>query len=256
MIDHYVLTRSSYGLGWDLEANERRLRIFAGVTARLMARQTERRWTWILLTDLDDPLRAERIATALLAGVPVRVLNWRAADVELAPAPWDPKAAATGIRDQVAATAYRAPWNDAIGARPNRTLLTRLDDDDGFAPTALARIRAAAAGRHGSLDRLRTVWILPNGIRVWDGREAIVRHPSNAMSTLDTPAGDVATVYDYGHHVAAAFAPVKFVDDRIGWLWTRHPDTLSGIRKADAPITRTTRRLFPIDWRLFAPAPR
>ena len=248
MIDHFVLTRSSYGVGWDLEANQRRLAIFAGVTARLMAAQTERRWTWIVLVDVDDPLRVDRLAIARRAGVEVRELAWRAADQQLAAAPWDPKGATAGIRDQVAGTAYRAPWNDAIGERPNRTLLTRLDDDDGFAPTAIARIRAAAeSSRPGPKRR---VWMLPVGIRVWDGRESIVRHPRNAMSTLETRAGDDATVYDFGHQRVDAYAPVALVDENVGWLWARHPDTLSGIRKAEHPISLHTRRLFPIAWRV------
>ena len=53
---HFVLTRSVYGPEWSDEANARRLTITAAVTARLMAAQTTRDWTWVVALHPDDPL--------------------------------------------------------------------------------------------------------------------------------------------------------------------------------------------------------
>ncbi|HET7030344.1 MAG TPA: glycosyltransferase [Candidatus Limnocylindrales bacterium] len=247
-LEHFVLTRSAYGAAWDLEANRRRLRLFEGVTCRTMAAQTERRVTWILLLDVRDPFAGHRVLAAESTGIPVRILWWDQAGVELAPAPWDPQP--NTPRQLVAATAYRAPWNDAIGIRTSRTLLTRIDDDDGFARNALERIRTSAE-RWPAPGRAAR--ILPRGIRVWQGRQVPVRHPTNAWATLETPAGDELTVYDYGHRqVREQGFPVVDVDEDPGWLWVRHPDSISGIRHADEPISDATRELFPIDWDLVA----
>src|SRR5688572_33177200 len=61
-VRHYVLTRSAYGPAWDREANARRLEITRAVTARLMAHQTAKAWTWVVLLDERDPFAAERLA--------------------------------------------------------------------------------------------------------------------------------------------------------------------------------------------------
>ncbi len=53
---HFVLTRSAYGPAWSIEANRRRLAVTKAVTARLMAAQTTRVWTWVVLLDRRDPL--------------------------------------------------------------------------------------------------------------------------------------------------------------------------------------------------------
>lgn len=247
-LEHFVLTRSAYGAAWDREANRRRLELFRGVTCRTMAAQTERRATWILLLDVRDPMAGHRILAAEATGLTVRIQWWDQAGVDLAPAAWDPKP--NTPRQLVAASAYRAPWNEAIGTRSSTTLLTRLDDDDGFATTALERIRAAA---EASAIAGRAAFLLPRGIRVWRGLEVDVVHPTNAWATLQTPAGDELTVYDYGHRqVRGQGFPVVDVDDELGWLWVRHDDTISGIRQAERPIAAATRELFPIDWSLVA----
>lgn len=232
---HYVLTRAAYGPEWSLEANERRLAITRAVTARLMAAQTCRDWTWLVLLDPRDPLLEERLAVFRSGGV-VRPILWQPAEV--AAAPWDTAKSTTTVQ-KIAATAYRAPWD--VGPRDELILQTRIDDDDGFAPDALARIRSK---RHPG----RVVWMLPIGVRVWNGRETVVRHTTNAMATLQTPPGDTLGVYDYGHRRVAEVARVRLVDEQAGWLWVRHPDTISGHRQADYPIKLRTRRLFPIDW--------
>lgn len=245
-VRHFVLTRSAYGPEWAAEANRRRLAITAACTSRLMAAQTTTAWTWLVLLDHRDPLLPERLAV-FEAGAPGRVVPilWEPTDV--AAAPWDKHGARTTHAQRVAATAYRAPWAQAIGDRRQPLLQTRLDDDDGLAPTTLARVQRAALRMTA-----RTVLMHPIGYRTWQGRATAVRHPENAMHTLFTPAGDTLGVYDYGHRLVARVAPVRTVDMAPAWLWVRHPDTISGHRQADHPITLVVRRLFPVDWAALA----
>lgn len=238
---HFVLTRSAYGTEWTPEANRRRLAVTAAVTARLMAQQTNPDWTWIVLLHSRDPFLEKRLALFTAAAPAIVPIYWEPRD--LAAAPWDRHGGSTSRVQQVAATAYRAPWADALGDRQQLTLMTRLDDDDGLAVDALERIAAAARG-----VTERTALMQPIGFRVWDGRYSRVRHDTNAMHTLATPAGDELVVYDYGHRRVAEVAPVVTVDEEPAWLWMRHRDTISGWKKADRPITNDLRRLFPIDW--------
>lgn len=230
---HYVLTRSAYGLAWDAEANRRRLAVTEGVTVASMAAQANRDWTWLVALDRCDPFREERRAVFESAGVPVAFL-----DVESA-----------GTRQVAAAEAYRADWNALIGPRDETIAMTRLDDDDALAPWALTRIAVAASRAMG-----RWALMLPHGVRVWNGRYAIVRHRSNAMQTLVTPPGDSLHVYAYGHRKVLEVAPVRTVDPRLGWLWSRHPDTISGWHTADRVLTDHIRSLFPVDWSVFGVA--
>jgi hypothetical protein len=241
-VRHFVLTRAAYGAGWSLAANQRRLAVTAGVTAQLMARQSTRDWTWVVLLHARDPFLAKRLAVFEAAAPACIALFWEPG--ELAAAPWDPNGDRTNLVQKVAATAYRAPWRDALGDRAEGvTLMTRLDDDDGLAIDALERTAAAAAS-----VTARTILMQPVGFRVWDGRYSRVRHDSNAMHTLAAPAGDDLVVYDYGHRHVARVAPVVTVDEAPAWLWVRHRDTISGWKKADRLITNDLRRLFPIDW--------
>lgn len=238
---HVVLTRSAYGPEWSPAANERRLAVTEGVTARLMAGQTTRDWTWIVLVDPRDPFLAKRLEVFRAAAPAIVPIEWVPSDV--AAAPWDPHADRTNLVQRIAATAYRAPWAAAVGSRDELVLQTRLDDDDGLAIDALERVQASAR----RLEH-RTVLMHPIGIRVWHGSYSRVRHDSNAMHTLATPAGDELGVYDYGHRKVAGVAPVVTVDERPGWLWARHRDTISGWRHAEHRLTPGIRRLFPIDW--------
>lgn len=236
---HFVLTRSAYGPDWSLAANRRRLEITRGITARLMAAQTWRDWTWVVLLDERDPLLEERMAVYRDAAPRFEPVLWTPENP--AAAPWDKHADRTNVRQKIAATAYRAAW--PTGDRSTVTVQTRLDDDDGLAPSTLARVARAVRKR-------RMILMHPVGIRVWSGRYSVVRHRSNAMHTLVTPPGDTLTVYDYGHTLARRVAPVQMVDLTPAWLWVRHRDTISGWRKADRPITPALDRLFPIDWSL------
>lgn len=227
------MTRSAYGPAWDDEANARRLAMTVGVTVASMRAQTSRDWSWIVALDAADPLRAERRAAFESAGVPVRVLEVRSETTDRTAAAWQ---------------AYRADWGGLIGRRDEVVAMTRLDDDDALAPWVLERVQAVAP----KLIR-RTALVCPRGVRVWDGRLSIVRHDSNAMQTLVTQAGDDLHVYGYKHREVRRVADLRRIDERFAWVWSRHPDTISGWRMADLPLERAAalRRMFPIDWALF-----
>lgn len=196
-----------------------------------MAAQTNRDWTWVVLLDPRDELLNERRRVFEETAPNFQPLYWRAPDKG---------------RDDVAFDAYRAPWGEAM-ERDEVTLQTRLDDDDGLHPWAIAQYRREA--RLFDLYRgKKLILMMPRGIRVWDGKYATVRHRSNAMHTLVTSPGQSLTVYDYGHTKARRAAPVRNMHGILGWLWVRHRDTLSGWHSADRPISPRVRSWFPIDW--------
>jgi hypothetical protein len=242
-VRHYVLTRSAYGPAWTIEANRRRLNMTRAVTVRLMAAQTSRNWTWIVLLDRRDPLYDERCAVFAAAAPTFIALPWTPPGNPKA-APWDRNASSTTAVQRIAAAAYKAPWREVIGPREDTVLMTRLDDDDGLAVDAIARYQAAARR-----VTKRTILMLPSGVRIWRGLYADVRHLRNAMHTLVTPPGDGGCVYDYGHAKCERAAPIVMVDQRWGWLWVRHRDTISGHRKAERPISSAVRAAFPVDWK-------
>lgn len=246
----YVLTRSAFGSAWDRPANARRLAITKAVTARLLSAQTTTAWTWVVLLDDRDPFLAQRLALyrdSAPAFCPIVVHR----------PPEQMRFGASRVRQRMAAADYKAAWRTDIPS-DDTVLMTRLDDDDGLAPDALERCRNAAE----SITR-RTVLMLPVGIRVWRGRYTESRHQRNAMHTLVTPPGDSMCVYDYGHTKVDRPAPngpgcdVLQVDERPGWLWVRHLDTISDSKGARLPsferlplrpLTREVKRMFPIDW--------
>ena len=240
-MNHYVLTRSAFDpRAWSLESNRRRLEVTRTVTVPLMAAQTKP-FTWLVLVDPDDPLQDERIAVFESAGHWVRPIVWRYQGEPQA-AKWDRRLARTRLVERIAAMSYKAPWRDYMDAR-GTLLQTRLDDDDGLAPTAIERYQAASRR-----VRTRTILMLPNGVRVWQHRFADVTHERNAMHTLVTQPGDTLCIYDYPHAKCHIAAPVRMVDRAWGWLWVRHEDTISGWKRADAPISPDVRQSFPIDW--------
>lgn len=225
---HFILTRSAYGPSWSEDANARRLAMTEGVTIRSLMAQTERDFTWIVLLHKSDPLLERRKAAYKAAGARFIYTTIEA----------DPST--------VAFEGYRSGWAKAIGSRSDTVAMTRLDDDDGFAPWVVERVQQEA---HKA--RKRTALMLPAGIRVWNGGYTIVFHRSNAMHTLVTPPGDAMTVYDYPHRFVAKHARVKGIDGRLAWVWSRHPDTISGWRVADLALSDKIRAMFPIDWSLF-----
>jgi hypothetical protein len=225
-VKHVILTRAAYGPGWDVDANRRRLAMTRAVTIPSLAAQTNPDFTWIVLLHRRDAILDERRAA-------FRGAKLIYTDID-------------GTPDAVAFDAYKAGWARAIGSRQGMVAMTRLDDDDAFAPWAMARVREEAEKR-----TTRTILMLPIGIRVWQGGYTFVQHRSNAMQTLVTPPGDKLTVYDYGHRTAHKVARIKGIDARPAWLWSRHPDTLSGWRVSDRPLNDDIRALFPIDWSVF-----
>jgi len=200
-------------------------------------------WSWIVLLDARDTLLHDRLEVLRAATPNLLPIIWTPAD-DLSAAPWDRRGdAGTHRRDKVAAAAYRHPAWLQYTPRTEAVLQTRLDDDDALAPDYFRRVRRAAEGLTE-----RTALMLPNGLRVWDGREQLVRHDTNAMHSLFTPPGDGTTIYSYGHRQVRRHFPTVDVDQRVGWLWVRHPNTLSGWKKAERPISMGTRLMFPIDW--------
>lgn len=228
---HVVMTRSAYGPAWDEGANARRLDITKGVTVASMAAQTSKDWVWIVAIDRNDPLKAERKAAFQSAGVPVRFVFIETTTTD---------------RQAAAVEAYKAPWAKAIGKRDQVTAMTRLDDDDALAPWVIGRLQTAIPTK-----LLRTtILVLPIGIRVWGGRQTIVNHGSNAMQTLVTLPGSDLHVYSYKHREARRVGKVRALDGRLAWVWTRHPDTISGWHTAEKDIPERMRGQFPIDWSL------
>lgn len=237
---HYVLTRSSFGPLWDIAANRRRFAVTRAVTARLMARQTSSAWTWVVLLDERDPLLSQRMALYRDSAPAFAPIIRRTPEVRM------------GHRadrlQRTAAAEYKVAWRKDIPS-DIAVMLTRIDDDDGFALDAMARFECAAA-----LVQERTALMLPVGVWTWHGSSAPVRHERNAMHTLVTPPGDTMSVYDYSHVMVKKVMPVVMVDDEPGWLWVRHIDTISGLgtrylRHSARPISPEVRQLFPIDWR-------
>lgn len=226
---HYLLTRSAYGPAWDLAANRRRLALTRGITVRSIEAQTTHDFVWYVLLDPRDELLEERKAAY--------------------PGAWFLYAALDGGASDAAFAGYKVNWAQMVGSREDKIAMTRLDDDDALAPWAMARIRTAAEKANQ-----RTALLLPHGIRVWQGSFTVVRHASNAMQTLVTPPGDAMTVYDYPHRKVRHWAAVQNIDNRIGWLWSRHDDSISGWRFSDLPLTDYFRAMFPVDWDLLGRA--
>lgn len=217
---------------WKRDANERRLRLLRGITARLLAKQRGD-WRWVVMLHREDPLAVERVRAVRGADPRAVVLYFNGA------VPTDRQAFLRAIAHQ--------GWRGACAAGKGPVLTTRVDDDDGFAPDALPRLRAAVV--RAGFQR-RRAWLFPHGYRVWKGRSTFVRHVTNAWSSVLSPAGDPFVIFETNHNRIADVAPVSFVDERPGWLWVRHPDTISGGRTADVPISAALRSLFPIDWKL------
>lgn len=249
-MNHYVLTRSAFDpRAWDIDANRRRLEVTRTVTVPLMAAQTNKRWSWIVLVDPDDPFRDERIKAFDGVGVPVIPIVWRFKG-EPEHARWDRRTRArTRLVERMAASAYRAPWRDVILPSNDVLLQTRLDDDDGLAPDAIERYQGAARRAAAGSSPARQILMLPQGVRVYRARYNEETHERNAMHTLVTFPGDTLCVYDYGHAVCHKTAPVSIIDRKWGWLWVRHQDTISGW-KVNTPhlLDDRVRGAFPIDW--------
>jgi hypothetical protein len=236
---HYILTRSAYGPDVSVRTNRERLALLAGVTAPSLRAQTNRDVTWLVLIDPADPLLGPRLAAIAAAGLPYIA----------APAEGMTRA---GIHDRP-----YGPWAKHIDW-DGGTLTTRLDDDDALAPFAMERVRAAAEGHEG-----RAMWTLPTGFRIVGRMSYRIHWSLSQFVTLQTPAGDRATVCDVNHMAFATLAPLLPATEDPAWLWVRHRLTRSRVeisrqrrhiagRTEGGPvrITPALRSAFPVDWAL------
>jgi len=234
-LKHFVLIRSVYGPR-PLDLNRRRIELAAGITVRSLVAQTDQQFEVVVCMDINDPLKVERQAMFGAHNLTTWFVYIDSANL---------------TPDQTGIAAYRAPWHTILGDGPYLT--TRIDDDDAFAPDAIARIktlygRAIDIGRDIGHTKEFAI-VLPNGYRVWGGRYSPIEHRSNAWSTLYTPTGP-HHVYTYRHREIAKHVPVVYGNTKPGWLWVRHPDTLSGHKAALKPYDDELRTRFPIDWAL------
>ncbi len=237
---HYLLTRSAYAPSVPLEVNRYRLAITRGVTARSMAAQTSRDWTWLVLIDLADPLLPERMAAFVSSGV----------EVEFAPA-------GDIVRDDAHDKPW-GPWADHLDWS-DATLTTRIDDDDAFAPWVMETYRTKAEEwshyvRRGKRGK-RIVLALPYGWRFVDGKVNGRHDPTSQFASLYAPLGDRATVMDINHTSVRRLARMIVASNHRGWLWVRHDATRSPNSRASRslqPMVAPPIEAFPIDWSALA----
>ena len=234
---HYVLTRSAYPAAYPLDKNRRRLELTRRVTARSLASQTERRWSWLVAVDPEDPLLDERRDVLRGCGVSVveAQLHQRLDDSTIVP---DGRLA--GDVDRPGAIWRRAIRCDTAD---ERIVTTRLDDDDALAIDAIARIRASLPEEPAG----RSACIMPAGYRWHANRVQPMTHMLNMFSSLDSP-GELSTIMDVRHGGIRRFCPVSYLDRSPGWLWVRHADTRSGSRHAGRTPSPTVMGRFDVDW--------
>lgn len=238
MIRHYVLTRAAYASNlWDDEANYRRLRLLADVTApSLEAQDLKYQFTWVVLLNVTDPLYHER---RRIVEDCTEIANIRLALT----------AEYSDTREQAAQRAYKIFWPNLPVSKPYLT--TRIDDDDAFTPDAIKRIQEKAMEFYTKPKQPYRALIFPQGYRVYNGKYSSVRHLTNAYSTLYTPAGGSRNVYSYSHKRVREYAEVTYIDDHPAWLWVRHKDTISGHKKTGFPIDDKLMGTFPrVNWKL------
>ena len=216
---HLVLTRSAYGPSYPLDANRRRLALTLAVTVPCMREQIDRAWTWVVLLDPDDPLRAEREAAFSSAG-PTEFLHDRI----------DP----AGRQDGTALGRWSLP-------RSGPLLSTRLDDDDAIAPWFLdtvARVRPIQ----------RRLIAMPYGWWWAAGHVRPLRYQRNMFLSLYSPDGS-RHVMETAHNRASSLGQTQDAGDkRRSWMWVRHRDARGGMLRAHRRPPPEMRATFPIDW--------
>lgn len=229
-----MLTRAIYDpSAWSVDSDRRRLQIFQQVTAKSLSGQVYKDWQWIVMLHPKDRFHDERVATIRRAAPTSKIVHYTGGVAKGRP---------------LAVSAHQG-WREAVGSARGDILSTRIDDDDAFASDALGRIRKVA-----DVCTARTAIIIPNGYRVWAGRYSKVRHESNAWLSICTPSGDPLVAFDVRHREVKKHAPVRFVDERPGWLWVRHADTISDFRDAEHPLSVDVKKHFSINWSVL-PAP-
>lgn len=235
---HYLLTRSAYGPDVPLDVNRRRLDLLRGITVRSLAVQTERNLEWLVLIDPRDPLLAERLDVLRAAGYPL--ITGSAEKMERVhhfDKPWGP-------------WAKYIDWSEAV-------LTSRIDDDDAYAPFALATFRGRA-DRWGNARRARRrTWCMETGWRLWHGLANQRTDRLSQFLATWAPRGDHTTVMDMNHTGIRTLGTVNHIAGPPAWLWLRH-DLARSVnsaashrdREAMRPITRVLRDSFDIDWSL------
>ena len=233
---HYLLTRSAYAPDVSIEENRYRLSLLEGVTVPSIRAQTERRVTWIVMVHKHDPLLKERRAVLEKAGLS---LVTRHAEKMI-------------LRNENRDKPY-GPWAKYVDWSES-VLTTRIDDDDAFAPWALAKLRAEAERWRGG----RSVLILPSGWISFGGLIEPVTWRIPPFTSCLAPLGDRTTIMDVNHTGADKLAPLRNVAREGAWLYVRHSATRSSYDKftflnrpkPQVLITDEVRSLFPVDWDL------
>lgn len=211
-IKHIVIVRSAYPANTKTGYLKKRLALTRGICLESLKSQTNHNFELLVTIRQDDPLLADR--KRLFAGLPFPVnlsTNWRA----------------------------------YLQAQRMPTLQTRLDDDDALAVDFIERLQAKADGPVG-----KCCWFsFPKGVRVHRGRYAGKTNVGNQFISLRTKRSD-KSVFDIVHGRVTEKTCHR-VDDRIAWLWSRHPESKSpgGKTRCQAPLRRLQRN-FQIDWSL------
>lgn len=233
MIRHLVLSRMAYTRNYPIAANRRRLEFTRRVTVPSLGAQTERRFTWVVRLDPSDPLLEERLEVC------------KQADIQVFPVLMPYRGNGT-IQDMPGTSEWAEPVA-YLGRKASRVLTTRLDDDDAFTPDALGRIRCA-----GEKATHVVVLNIPQGYRVLRGVLVERSYTSNMFATL--VSGRNRHIYETKHTLLREIAPIVQIDNKVGWLWTRHRDALSyaspSSQRAVEPAHGQIhlRDLFPVDW--------
>lgn len=261
--EHFLLTIAVWDPAVDLAVNRRRLELARASIVPSIAAQTRRDFTWVVAVHPADPLRAERLEVFAGGGVEVLEAPY---SVELPTSEISEIAVSPRLRDvaQRKTVLSGAPgtgtWVDVLeraGALFDRVLpegpmlLTRVDDDDAFAPDAFARIRAAADSEPPPADGRRVCWNLPAGFLVWNGRMfAPYRHRSPGFITFQVWPPDRLHPLAIAHTRAREWATMRNVDEEPGWVWNRHGANISRMGRPEnrRPVDAAFEARFPIEW--------
>lgn len=234
MIQHFILTRSCYRQT-DLKYLRYRFKLMKQLCGASLAGQTRQDFTWIVRTNPDSPLTEETAAYFHSLSFPVACL--------CSPLPSRDTSDAIFTRD--------ADWKAVIQSRllPETThvLTTRLDDDDALAPNFVERLR-----RKVKESASPVAWNFPVGyvltLSTTKGSFArLWRFEKNQFASLISPAEPLVIVNDAKHGNIDTLGPIRLVDDRPAFVWTRHPHTKSagGRSRAEIPV-RDLMKTFPV----------
>jgi len=266
-MQHYVLTRSAYAPTVPEKVNRYRLKVFSEITAKSLAAQTNKDWTWAVMVHRDDPLVSKRKNIVRNMGVPFRFFYWN--DEFLpnspefsAPVEWgDTYSKRIGTTGWNTIVTSGSLWRRVLPAGKVPLLMTRMDDDDALFPTTLERVRVAAEKSKGP-DRI--TFTHPLGLCVFNNKYSLYWHPSNMLTSMMTWPPDLFTAFEGSHNDIHQFSKVEVVDEDVAWVYARHPEAITYVkedaRKAGVKLYKHTpviygeridddfRSLLPLDW--------